>query len=635
MSQFDDFLANSKKATVREAVKQAQRRRRRVFQFPPPSPFYINKIVKPLPPETRRWIRSAADERAAEEYGCRFSEKAGMFVVDWIENNCILYEGDAAGEFMSLEDWQYELEMQTYGWQWFSEHWAAKRGEEFGWVRRYRKVSGWVPKKNTKSPTLAANGFYMFAGDGEMGQKCFSLATDREQAEISHKHATNFVNQHPLLGKRFKVNGTDLEITDLWTQSLYKILCGTKGSFTFSKEGINGSVFVDETHVVNEIIMGVVQYAGASRRQPLHMQLSTAGSDTQGYGYKQYIFGQDNLKSAEKGGDFDFRYYHFEYAIPQETSIDDLRDPSKIDRLIRISNPTLGRVIVQDEIKQEWIQAKRSDTGLIRFAMYRLNQWNSSGGAFVAGSDWDRCRGYVSFKNLEEHPLVVGLDLTRCKDMAASVCMWAVPRKVIVPVDPYDDQTEYEEREIIVPYIKPYFWLPKRTAHLYAGKINLEELASKKQIFLTDSPTVKAEVVAEHLNSLDQRFDLVGVAADKAYSAALGAVLETTFGWDVKGEETRLHLIPQTFPVIGPAVEQLEACVLNQQIVQDGNDVMRWQLGNIVVVEDTYGNRRIEKPTHNDYRKIDGWAALLNGIYFMMNTPNMFPGSSMSIKVTA
>ena len=265
--------------------------------------------------------------------------------------------------------------------------------------------------------------------------------------------------------------------------------------------------------------------------------------------------------------------------------------------------------------------------------MYRLNQWNSAGGAFIAGSDWERCYRPMPFSELSKYPLIIGLDLTRCKDMAASVAMWAVPRTAIVPVDPYDPDTEYEERQIIVPYIKPYFWLPERTAHQYVGKLNLRDLAAAKQIFLTKSATIKAEIIAEHINSMDEKFDLVGVASDKAYSAALAAVLASTFGWDVTGEETRFHLISQTFPVIGPAVDQLTSCVLNEECMHDGNDIMRWQLGNVVVIEDNNGNKRIQKPSHDDYRKIDGWAAALNGIYFMMNTPDMYPGSSMSIKV--
>lgn len=646
MSSFDDFLKNSKSSTKQAVVAEANKTRRRVLRYPDPAPFYINKLPTSLPPETKRWIRNAADERAAYEHGCRFSEASGMYTVNWMENNCILYEGDKAGEPISIEDWQFELEMQLYGWKWFDEHWAQKLGEEFGWVRRYRKGSVWVSKKNAKTPTLAANGFYMLSGDGEMGQKCFSLATDHDQASLSHTHAVNFVKQHPLFGKRFKVDGTSSEITDLWTRSSYSILCGNRGNMKNTKEGKNGSVFVDETHVVQEGIMDVVQYAGASRRQPIFLQVSTAGSDTQGYGFKQGEYGRNNIEFAEKGVDFDFRFYHLEFAIPQTTSVDDLRDETKIDRFIRVANPSLGRITIPSEIKQAWSVARRSDTELIRYAMYRLGLWNSAGGAFIAGSDWERCRGRISLKNgiqlnpgdehltpLSEFPLIIGADLTRSKDMAALVATWAVPKLVNVPVDPYDPETEYEERQIIVPHCKPFFWLPEKTAHQYAGRINLEALAATKQIFLTKSPTIKAEVIAEFINSFDEKYDLIGVASDKAYSAALGAVLQTSFGWDIEGEEGRLHLIPQTFPVIGPAVAQLQDCVLNQEIVHDGNDIMKWQLGNIVVVEDTNGNRRIQKPSHNDYRKIDGWAALLNAIYFMMNTPDMYPGSSMSIAI--
>ena len=145
MSNFTDFLSNSRASTKLEVEVEGTRRPRRVLKFPPPVLFYINKTIRPLSPETRRWVRNATDERAAEEYGCRFSEANGMYVVKWQEDNCILYEGDEAGNHLSLDDWQFELTMQTYGWQWFDEHWAAKGGEDHGWIRRFRKVNGWVP----------------------------------------------------------------------------------------------------------------------------------------------------------------------------------------------------------------------------------------------------------------------------------------------------------------------------------------------------------------------------------------------------------------------------------------------------------------------------------------------------------
>ena len=631
MSDFDDFLENSESFTERFAEEASAPPRNRLLLTPT---VYVNKLplYSTLPRETRDWIRSEADERAAIEHGCRFSEARGQYTVDWIEANCHLYEGDRAGDPMEIDDWQYEAILQTFGWLLFDPEWAARRpsNESFGWVRRYTVVSGWIPKKNAKSPTLGSIGLYLFAGDGEQGQKCFSLATSRDQALISHTHALNFVRQSPNLLERCKIDATTGTIKDLHTNSSYSILCGDKGGLKVSKEGINGSLIIDETHVVDAAFMKVVSRAGISRRQPLRLQLSTAGQNTAGYGFEQYNLGNENLKAAANGLPYNHRFYHFEYSIPQTTGMDDLRDPTRIDTFIRMANPTIGRIIRFQEVKDDWTQSLRSDTELAQMAMYRLNQWLTGAGAFLAGSDWSRCGRRFKLSDVVEHPCIIGVDMSRCRDMTSTVVVWAVPKVVMLPVDPFDPDSVLEEREINVPYVMPYFWCPKRSLAQYTGKLNVGVLQDKKQLFVTESPIIRVEAIAEHIAHLDEKFDCRGVALDMYGSGKLSAALSATHGWDI---DTRCFLIPQNAANISPAIDQLIGCVLAEELVHNMNDVMNWQLGNVTIVENKDGQKKMQKPTSSDWRKIDGWAALTNAIYYMMTDPDMYPGQSLSISL--
>ena len=630
MSSFDDFLQNSSNYTARhEEEAEAPPRIRKYLPEVP----YVNKLplYSTLPRETRAWIKTEADERAAIEKGCRFSEARGMFVVDWIENNCILYEGVPDGTPMTVDDWQYEMYMQGFGWLQFDEEWASRRPKDpsFGWVRRYTVISGWIPKKNAKSPTLASTGLYLFAGDGEQGQKCFSLATTRDQALISHTHSLNFVRQSPALSERCKIDATTGTITDSWTRSSYSILCGDKGGLKVSKEGINGSLIIDETHVVDAAFMKVVSRAGISRRQPMRIQLSTAGQNTAGYGFEQYNLGNENLKAAENGLPYNHRFMHFEYSIPQTASMDDLRNPEKIDSFIRMANPTIGRIIRFQEVKDDWIQSLRSDTELAQMAMYRLNLWLTGAGAFLAGSDWARCGKRFPMSEVEDHPCIIGVDMSRNIDMTSVCVCWAVPKMVMLPIDPFDPDSGLEEREINIPHVLPYFWAPKRSLGQYIGKLNVDVLVERKQMFVTDSAMVRPEAIAEHINYLDSKFFCKGVAADMYASTKLGAALQGMHGWDL---DNKFFTIPQNAAAISPAIEQLQGCVLSQELVHNMNDVMTWQLSNVTIIE-TNGNKKIQKATGNDWRKIDGWAALTNCIYYMMTDPDMMPGQTYSISL--
>lgn len=637
MSSFKEFLLNSKNtsAVVQQSVqnKEILAPSRRLLAHSSPPSFYINRLplLVSLPPETKRFIRSAADERAAIEHGCRFVENRGQYVVDWIESNCILYEGYNAGEKMSVEDWQYELYMQVFGWMWFSKDWAVKtKKEAFGWVRRYRRVRGWVPKKNTKSPTLAATGLYCLMADGERGQKCFSVAKDVKQALLAHTHAVEFVRQNPSLASVCRVNKTTNEIHYHPTRSVYTIRTGATANNRDRNEGLNGSLFVDEVHVVDENQMAILDRAGISRRQFLDMGLSTAGTNVAGYGFKQWELGRQNLKQAEEGKTFDFRFKHLEYSIEPETSFDDIRDPSKIDALIVRSNPTLGRIVMQDEIKQDWFTSCRSDTELARFAMYRLNQWNQSGGSYISGSDWIKCAKNYRYKDVSHCPCVVGGDFSRRRDMTALMLMFAVPTLVELPIDPFDEFSEWEDREINIPYIFPFFFLPERAVKLYERYIDLRSYESAGLLTITKGATLRAEEIAQKLAAIESKFDLRKVGTDSFYAKDVAAVLDSQYGWDI---DSKFGLISQTAANIGPAVEQLLNCVLNKEIAHPNNALLNWQLSNIMVIEDSNGNRRFSKPTADNYRKVDGWSAMANGIYCMMSDPELYPGTVLTVKV--
>src|SRR5678815_2948198 len=190
---------------------------------------------------TKLWIRNEGDERAAAN-GCRMSLMRGAYTVWWIERYCKLYEGEGyAGEPVVLHgchecdhsefyatqedfwledgtagpaqeihlerahlfaecvrhghliDWQYEVHMRLYGWEKFRKRWDRH-------CRRFRQGSIWIPKKQKKSPTLAANGMYLLCGDNEPGQKVFLAAKDGDQArKNAAAHTIEMLRQCPEL----------------------------------------------------------------------------------------------------------------------------------------------------------------------------------------------------------------------------------------------------------------------------------------------------------------------------------------------------------------------------------------------------------------------------------------------------
>jgi phage terminase large subunit-like protein len=85
------------------------------------------------------------------------------------------------------------------------------------------------------------------------------------------------VESSPALSSRLQVVRSTKRITFPKTRSFYKALSADVPA----KEGLNAhAVLVDELHAQKtRELWDTLRYAGASRRQPLHLSVTTAGFD--------------------------------------------------------------------------------------------------------------------------------------------------------------------------------------------------------------------------------------------------------------------------------------------------------------------------------------------------------------------
>lgn len=554
--------------------------------------FYIarTKLITSVDPETQRWIRNASDEKAAAE-GMRFSEKKGQFVVDWIQKYCTLYEGSKAGEKMDVDDWQYEFFMQMFGWQRFDD----EVGE---WIRRFTKASVWIPKKNGKSPTLAAVGLYMLIGDGEQGQKCYSVARDGKQAMISHNHAIQMVLSSPTLDAECKVNNTTGEIRHLPSKSRYIVVSGDN---SLSTEGYNGSLFVDETHVVDDELIKRLKRAGISRKEPVHIEMSTSGDNSDGYGYAQYQTGK-KVQSGEEENRLNFLF--MEYGVDQNTPVEFFYDKAKIASIAKKVNPTLGRIIRHNEFMQDWSDSQGSEKEIREFAMYRCNLWLSSNVTWIPLSDWQKCGEVYTLEDLIDMqvPAVGGLDLSKTQDMTALTLAFAVP----------------DDIRGLLPYMWTWAWLPEHTANRLKGKKDFATF--RPNLTLIKGGAIDYHIIAQKLEWIKERIDLRGIAIDPWNSDIIRGILMNDYGWG----EDEIVAVRQTIPYMGPPTKEFERMVLRQDLRYCAkNRLLDWQIGHCYTHSDRQGNIMVQKPEPNDYRKVDCIVSEILAIAKLNNDPTL------------
>jgi len=536
---------------------------------------------------TKRWTRNESDALAVAE-GYWFDEARGQFVVDWMAEYLRLYEGDWAGEPFECRDWQYEATMRLFGWVRHSDRWGRD-------IRRFRKASIWVPKKNKKSPTLAAWGLYLLLGDSEPGQKVFIAAKDGQQArEIAGKHAVEMMLASPVLASECSLNKNLMQITHERSRSLMRPLSSANSRTKESKEGINGSVLIDETHVVDRDFIARIARAGISRSEPLHIEVSTAGNNPDGYGKERY----DYAKRVISGEHVDAQLLAICHEAPQDLTDGDLdADPVRWGKL---ANPAWDHTVGEEEYLADYNESKQSITALADFKMYRLDIWQRSSNPWLRQDDWAKCRREYTAEDLLGRVCGGGLDLSKTDDMTSLCLMF--PEEVDDDNEPVEvEEGDKPDKDQPVSALW-WYWLPKSAIDRYGHEVPYKQWAKDGWLTVVPAPTIEYAYVEHDIAEILRRYDCRICAFDEWYAKGVWENLRIQHGWP--GQEYKFR---QTITSFAGPTAKFERLVIGGKLWHRGNPITTWQAGHAEVQPDPNQNIRPVKPPTR--KKVDGIVA--------------------------
>lgn len=576
---------------------------------------------------TCSWIRNRSDELAAQS-GCWIDESAGAWAIWWIERYCVLYEGEWAGAPLLLNGchicgsadypvfeewdnggreasldraekfrqclaaghrvhWQYEVTMRMFGWMRKSDRWKRP-------IRRFRQAAIYVPKKNCKSPTLAAWGLYLLAGDGESGQKVFFGAKDGAQArEISGKHAIEMVKMSPELSDECTINLSLMQVTHEASRSFLKPMSSSNARTQKSKEGINGSVLIDETHVVDRDFIRRIKRAGISRSEPVHAEFSTAGNDPDCYGKERF----DYAERVARGDEEDSQLLVAIYAAPAELTDEDLdADPIKYGKM---ANPAWGHTVGDEEYMADYSSSKRSPRELLDFKMYRLNIWQNSANPWIKPEWWERCRQDYTYEDMHGRHCWAALDLSTVRDFT-SLCL-AFP-------EPGEEGTRFLW----------WFWLPEDTKQEYAQHIDIDRWLRNPRcrLSLTSGARIDYDEIRETFRALTEQYQIRQMAYDDWNAEKVTQEIEVKTGVE------RIEF-GQGMKTMNEPTKFLESLIIDGKAYHNGDPIMAWMMGNATIKSDANGNYKPLKPEQGSVRKIDGVITMVmaNGISIHQEEP--------------
>lgn len=509
----------------------------------------------------KQWVKNAHDERAVAA-GCTFDESAADRVVRFFRT-LRHSKGEWGGRRFELLPWERDgVVYPVFGW---------KQPDGY---RRIRRCEIWVPKKQGKSTFGAGLGHVLFCGDGEAGSEVYTAATKRDQAAIIHSEAIAMAKAAKLFGGRVKVNESSYVITHPGTMSKY----ATLSSEHRGAEGINAhGLIIDELHAWGDRkFWDSLRYAGAGRRQPLMFILSTAGIyDVECIGHLQYSYAKKWL-----AGEVENQRFHALIAEVDATKPYEIGDPE----VHRACNPSYGVTVDPDEMLAEARLVKDQPSERNNFDRYRLNRWVEAANPWLTIDKWDACAAEYTAADLAGRKCFGGLDLGSTSDLTAFVLLF-LPK---IEADKYR--------------VLPRFFLPRANILELAKKTGVDYLKWERQgwLTLTEGSETDYETIRQQILADGRDFNIQVIGADDWNLTYLRQ--------QVDPDGKRIEEYAQNMKNMSPPFRALERMILGGRIEHDGNEVMRWMVGNVKTLEDSSEHVRPVKAAAA--AKIDGVVGL-------------------------
>src|SRR3990172_3497274 len=530
--------------------------------------------------------RNVAGFRPAELAGdCRYRQENAEHVLEFMRHFLRHVKGPKTGEPIEMEPWQEDLIKTLFGW---------RRPDG---TRRFRQSFIFVPRKNGKTTVLAAIVTYCLFCERQSreGAELYCAAFTRDQASLLFQTVAAFVQRSQTLQDRAQINRSlkriNLVENGLPTETFFRALPAEPGA----AHGFNSTMIAcDELHAwKGREFYDVLQTSFGSRREPLSIDITTAGYERESICYLQY-------KYACGVRDGTIRDAAFLPVIYEAAESEDWQDPA----VWKKANPNLGVSLSIDYLARECKRAQETKSYENTFRRLHLNQWTSQETRFLQMDRWRALGGQP--RELAGQECYGGLDLSSRIDLTAFVLAF-----------PKDDGGYI---------LLPRFWIPEGSALKIerADRVPYSNWARQDLITITSGESVDYGVIHRQLLEDAQRYDLKQVAYDPWNAEASRQYLESE---GLTMIETR-----QVLKTLSAPMKELERSIIAGTLEHWNHPVLSWQGGNLDSYTDNSGNIKPVKPRHDAHRlKIDGMVAAIMAIGLAMlrqAEPGTFDASS-------
>ena len=484
--------------------------------------------------------------------------------------------GSYAGKNFQFQDWQIESIVDIFG----TKH---SKGE-FKGFRRYQKGLFFMPKKNGKSEFGALLHLLVFFVDKELAKKQYCIGKSLDQAKLVHNAAVTMIKQEDELNELTHITKKPPKITKM--NGAFEDEIEALASDADNQEGKNVSFFTtDEGHThPNKEIYQIMTDGTAGRDEPLELHLSTSGYNMQGYFYRDiYLY----AKKVKQGIIKDDAFYQVMFELDEEDMKDengkDKEDYWKDEKLWKKANPNLGASPTYSYMRNKIIAAEQSEESLIAFKTKHLNVWCDKVDIWIKHSVWTANQTPINEDDLKGRLCYAGLDLSSVIDLSCWLLLF--PK----------DGGGYD--------ILPRFFIPKdqMRERVRRDKVPYFDWVKDDLITVTEGNVIDYDFIEAQIHKDCEKFDVKMAAYDRWNSSSLVTNLTN---------DEVVDLIPfgQGFASMSTPTKQIEVLSLQEKLNHGDNQVLNWNISNVVLKRDPADNIKIDKEKSTE--KVDGGVAL-------------------------
>ncbi|ENM2831967.1 terminase large subunit, partial [Vibrio cholerae] len=488
--------------------------------------------------------------------------------------NCLKHpKGELVGTPYYLIPYNIFILGQMFGW-----YYSNQARETLKGLRRFIKTMCFVSRGNAKTCLAAiASIANMLTNENGMPTGICAASVTKQARLAFDDIATMIKSSSPSIRKRFQILRNEIR-------------CPNDGRIVIASseasglDGIRGSglQLCDEIHAhTDSSVVDVLSTGMQSSKNPQMLMISTAGTDTQGFGREMFDYSVEVAKGIAEND----RFLSVVYSVDPE-DYDNWTDESVWEK----ANPALGSAVSLEGLRAACSEAQRNAKARANFLTKHLNVWCDFDEAnFIDTAELLQCRdNQLDINSFLGKECYLGLDLAGVSDLSSLVYIFptdnggvAVFQKSYLPESALRD---------LKPAIRDRY---------YTAQKNNELVFTPSEI--TDTEYIKYDIAQAYKD-----FNVKGLSID----AAAGG---TQFAYNLLDNEgIEAVAVKQGFGLSESAI--LFQTLVKSNKLRYNSELFEWCCTNALLQEGSAGDIRVVRNKADSSKKIDACIATIIGL---------------------